>query len=105
FQEIHAPGGVWSFTRLRPARRTLSQSKGMLTMPTERKSSGNEIYQIKVTLLRTAPPIWRRLLVPSDFTLSSLHDLLQLAMGWTDSHLHEFLFHGRAMARPIRSEV
>ena len=25
----------------------------MLTMPTERKSSGNEIYQIKVTLLRT----------------------------------------------------
>lgn len=64
-------------------------------MPTERKSSGTEIYQIKVTLLRTAPPIWRRLLVPSDFTLSSLHDLLQLAMGWTDSHLHEFLFRGQ----------
>jgi hypothetical protein len=33
-------------------------------MPTERKSSGTGIYQIKVTLLRTAPPIWRRLLVP-----------------------------------------
>lgn len=64
-------------------------------MPTERKSSGNEIYQIKVTLLWTAPPIWRRLLVPSDITLSNLHDLLQLAMGWTDSHLHEFLFRGQ----------
>jgi hypothetical protein len=64
-------------------------------MPTERKSSGNEIYQIKVTLFRTSPPIWRRLLVPSDITLSALHDLLQLAMGWTDSHLHEFLFRGQ----------
>jgi hypothetical protein len=64
-------------------------------MPTERKGSNNEIYQIKVTLSRTAPPIWRRLLVPSEITLSGLHDLLQLAMGWTDSHLHEFLFRGQ----------
>ena len=64
-------------------------------MPAERTSSGNEIYQIKVTLLRTAPPIWRRLLVPSDITLSGLHELLQLAMGWTDSHLHEFRFRGQ----------
>jgi hypothetical protein len=68
----------------------------MLTMPTEGKSSGHEIYQLKVTLLRTSPPIWRRLLVPSDITLSKLHDLLQLTMGWTDSHLHEFLFRGQS---------
>src|SRR5213075_1496372 len=64
-------------------------------MPIQRKISSTEIYQIKVTLLRTAPPIWRRLLVPSDITLADLHDLLQLAMGWTDSHLHEFLFRGK----------
>lgn len=49
----------------------------------------------KGTLLRTAPPIWRRLLVPSDVTLSGLHDLLQLAMGRTDCHLREFLFRGQ----------
>ncbi len=72
-------------------------------MPTEQKSSGNEIYQIKVTLLRTVPPVWRRLLVPSDITLSNLHDLLQLAMGWTDSHLHEFLFRGQCYG-PIGPE-
>ena len=64
-------------------------------MPTERKSPDHEIYQIKVTLMRTAPPIWRRLLVGSDITLSGLHDLLQLAMGWTNSHLHEFQFRGQ----------
>jgi len=43
-------------------------------MPIQRKISSTEIYQIKVTLLRTAPPIWRRLLVPSDITLADLHD-------------------------------
>ncbi len=55
-----------------------------------------EIYQIKVTLLRTAPPIWRRLLVPSNLTMSGLHDLLQLAMGWKDSHPHDFQLGGQS---------
>jgi hypothetical protein len=50
----------------------------------------HEIYQIKVTLLGTDPPIWRRLLVPADLTLEQLHDILQLAMGWEDCHMHEF---------------
>jgi hypothetical protein len=49
-----------------------------------------EIYQLKVTLRYTKPPIWRRLLVPAGLTLEVLHDVLQLAMGWTDFHLHEF---------------
>ncbi len=49
-----------------------------------------EIYQIKVTLLDTRPPIWRRLLVPPDITLAHLHRVLQAAMGWQNSHLHEF---------------
>lgn len=49
-----------------------------------------EIYQIKVTLLGTDPPIWRRLLVPADQTLEQLHHVLQVAMGWDDCHMHEF---------------
>jgi hypothetical protein len=48
------------------------------------------IYQIKVTLLRSNPPIWRRLLVSSETTLDRMHDILQAAMGWTNSHLHMF---------------
>ena len=54
-----------------------------------------EIYQLKVTLLGTDPPIWRRLLVPSDLNLAQLHDVLQVAMGWQDGHLHEFSAGGR----------
>ncbi len=49
-----------------------------------------QIYQIKVTLLDTDPPIWRRLLVPADLTLEQLHNVLQIAMGWEDCHMHEF---------------
>lgn len=46
--------------------------------------------QIKVTLDDIEPPIWRRLDVPLTTTLSELHHILQAAMGWTDSHLHQF---------------
>ena len=36
------------------------------------------------------PPIWRRLHVPGAATLGQLHDALQIAIGWTDSRLHQF---------------
>ncbi len=49
------------------------------------------IYQIKITLQGSKPPIWRRLLVSSDISLSKLHQIIQTAMGWWDSHLHQFI--------------
>ncbi len=48
------------------------------------------VFQIKITLLGTDPPIWRRVVVP-DCTLGSLHDLIQCAMGWGDEHAHQFV--------------
>lgn len=49
------------------------------------------IYQLKVTLKGSKPPIWRRIQVVSDVSLAKLHQILQIAMGWTDSHLHQFM--------------
>jgi hypothetical protein len=46
------------------------------------------------------PPIWRRLLVPADLTLARLHNVLQVAMGWHDSHLHEFSAGERRFGQP-----
>jgi tetratricopeptide (TPR) repeat protein len=48
------------------------------------------VYQLKVTLRGSRPPIWRRLLVRADTRLSRLHEILQVAMGWPDDHLHQF---------------
>lgn len=52
------------------------------------------VFQLKVTLCRTKPPIWRRLEVPADTTLGRLHDVIQIAMGWFDCHLHQFVAKG-----------
>ena len=48
------------------------------------------IYQLKVTLVGTKPPIWRRIVVPSDIRLDTLHMVLQIVMGWENCHLHQF---------------
>ncbi|MGA3024999.1 MAG: plasmid pRiA4b ORF-3 family protein [Bryobacteraceae bacterium] len=59
-------------------------------MPARKIPTTRDIYQLKITLLGTRPPIWRRVLVPADLTLAQIHDVLQVAMGWEDCHLHEF---------------
>jgi hypothetical protein len=53
-------------------------------------SSPTSTYQLKVTLRDTHPAIWRRIQVPDSILLPHLHGVLQLAMGWTNSHLHLF---------------
>jgi len=43
-----------------------------------------------ITLEDIEPVIWRRLLVPTRFTLSGLHRVIQAAFEWQDYHLHQF---------------
>jgi hypothetical protein len=47
-------------------------------------------YQLKVVLIGSEPPIWRRLQVPGNAKLDWLHAALQVALGWTNSHLHQY---------------
>ena len=49
------------------------------------------IYQVKVTLKGSKPPIWRGIQLHSDTRLGKLHRILQVVRGWTDSHLHQFI--------------
>ena len=60
-----------------------------------RQRTRSKIYELYVELEGIEPLIWRRLLVPATITLPKLHDLLQLAMGWTNSHLHSFTIENR----------
>lgn len=62
------------------------------------------IYQIKVTLKGVRPPVWRRIEVPGEMRLDTLHETLQVAMGWTDSHLHYFDFDGARYTDPAFDE-
>lgn len=57
---------------------------------TKKKSKTDIIYQIKITLKDVKPPIWRRIHVESDVLLPEFHLMIQAAMGWTNSHLHQF---------------
>jgi len=68
--------------------RTNLSSASSNTSPTAVSAAG--IWQIKITLSRTKPPIWRRLEVPGDLDLGTLHRAIQGAFGWWDSHLHVF---------------
>jgi len=67
-------------------------------------NKSNQIYQIKVTLDDTHPPIWRRILVPAHTTLLKLHDILQIVMGWEDYHLHMFTIEGSIYGDPANNE-
>jgi Plasmid pRiA4b ORF-3-like protein len=62
--------------------------------------SSDQIYQLKITLRDSKPPIWRRVMVPSNFSLYKLHQVIQMAMGWTNSHLHQFIIDGQYYSIP-----
>ncbi|HTQ80416.1 MAG TPA: plasmid pRiA4b ORF-3 family protein [Thermoanaerobaculia bacterium] len=61
-------------------------------------------YQLKVTLVGSRPPIWRRLKVSGNLHLGRLHQVLQIAMGWEDVHLHLFAV-GRTVYSPPDPEL
>jgi hypothetical protein len=60
----------------------------------------DEIIQLKITLRWTKPPIWRRVLVESKTTFYELHHIIQMAMGWENSHLFEFKVHNYRIGEP-----
>jgi hypothetical protein len=59
-----------------------------------------KVFQLKVTLRDIKPQIWRRVLVDGSATLDEVHDVIQAAFGWWNSHLHEFRIGGRDYGVP-----
>jgi len=62
-------------------------------------SGSDQIYQFKITLCGSDPPIWRRIHV-ENCSLDELHEHIQTAMGWTNSHLHQFEIKGKRYGDP-----
>jgi hypothetical protein len=53
------------------------------------------VYQLKIVLRGIKPPVWRRVLVRTDCSIAVLHEIVQIAMGWWNCHLHRFLIRGK----------
>jgi hypothetical protein len=53
------------------------------------------VYQLRIRLDRISPMIWRRLLLTDATTIADLHATIQIAFGWSDSHLHQFVRDGK----------
>jgi yecA family protein len=63
------------------------------------------VFQLKINLQGARPPIWRRIQVPGDTTLARLHKVIQLCMGWTDSHLHQFFIDHSCYSSPDMDDM
>ncbi len=63
-----------------------------------------KVYQFKVTIKGSHPPIWREFQT-QDCTLGELHELLQDVMGWTDSHLHQFVVKRQIYGNPAQLDT
>jgi hypothetical protein len=60
-----------------------------------------KIYQLKISLNGAKPPIWRRILIADSVSLPRFHDVIQIVMGWSDSHLHQFVSDGERYGAPM----
>jgi Plasmid pRiA4b ORF-3-like protein len=71
-----------------------------MRLSARRVTTKTKIFEIKIVLEDVRPAVSRRIQVPGEITLDELHDVVQVAMGWTDSHLHEFDANGVQYGQP-----
>lgn len=55
----------------------------------------DKVYRLKITLKNVKPAVWRRVLVEDSTDLQSLHAIIQAVMGWSGSHLFQFIINGQ----------
>ncbi|GAB1467848.1 plasmid pRiA4b ORF-3 family protein [Candidatus Cloacimonadota bacterium] len=62
----------------------------------------NQVYQFKITLIGSKPPIWRKIIVPGNYRFWDLHVAIQDAMCWEDYHLHQFNMYSPRTKRNVQ---
>jgi hypothetical protein len=96
FKEVlrFEPVGGWVMDQPRP------KPTGSQPRPASQPTNSGSIYQLKITLKGVKPPIWRRIQVPGEISLSQLHEILQTVMGWHNYHLYAFKADGTEYGEP-----
>jgi hypothetical protein len=94
--------GIYLARHLMEHLRAVVVDQIMPSLPKQRRGKSKAtqaLYQFKITLLGSKPLIWRRIQV-ENCTLDKLHEHIQTAMGWTNSHLHQFEIKGEWYGDP-----
>ncbi len=83
------------------ARHKKNSTENRLPIPSESPTKGistakrittDKVFVFKITLNESKPNIWRRIVVPSNYTFFEFHSVINDAMGWEDNHFHSFKF-------------
>jgi hypothetical protein len=64
------------------------------------RAQPQRVYQLRIELQHIEPRIWRTILVPETLTLPRLDRVVQAALGWTNSHLHDWRIDGKRYGVP-----
>ncbi len=89
----------WNGKRITRTVREWTLGKPTMKSARQVNERGDATYRFKITLQDADPVIWRRI-ETKDVTLGKLHELIQAAMGWTNSHLHQFEIAGTRYTDP-----
>ncbi len=58
------------------------------------------IYRLRITLADIEPASWRLVDVP-DCSLGELNEVIQIAIGWQNSHMHQFVVNGKHFGQAL----
>jgi hypothetical protein len=53
-------------------------------------TGSSRLLRVRIVIVGSDPEIWRLIDVDSSLTLDKVHEVIQRAIGWRDSHLHAF---------------
>lgn len=73
---------------------------GKRAAPVGVNAAATAVYQLHISLRDLKPAIWRRVLVPASVTFETLHRIIQITMGWSNSHMHEFTVGNTRYGKP-----
>jgi len=72
--------------------------------PTPGSARPSVVYRLRITLADIEPAIWRLVEVP-DCSLAELHEVIQIAMGWQNTQMHQFVVNGKHFCQALLDDI
>ena len=87
---------IYQYWRMPPSvrRQMLDRVRMPAALRRRQPAADDSVHRLKIALRDVKPQVWRRIEVSSATKLPTLSRILLAAMGWSDTHLHEFIADG-----------